>query len=372
MNSRQNKNLERLTRLALSFSSCGHFTDAAHSSSWFGGNADEKIAIWANNSNIQHGCITPDLALELEAFLLQTETEQTERIILCLDSAGVALSVGWAAMRQVASLIKTLLEIRLTGRATTIALLGEQVGCFGGAFLLAGSCQYVLASRHTQCGVSGPKVIEHLNPNGLEPEANRLFYQSSYRLLNGEVFAVLPNQLEEQKALLLMLERHPLSVEEVLAEFNQLGAISKEDAAALALPPAQYKRGSFGFPDTQAVGCDELLAFSADLIPFLNRSTTQLPTMMGNCEQAFSFINEQRGFSRFLVLTMKILRLLSHQGHKIRIRVNQRGHGASFIALTMMADMLIIEEGSHITPLPTQVVEMFLPDQVLTGQEWHP
>lgn len=370
-NQPENSNLTHLRQLATSFSGDGCFQGTDSSLSWFGVNSDEPIAIWANNSSLTHGCITPELAEELDRFLDLAEQRGSERIILLLDSAGVALNVGWEAMRQVSRLIKRLLALRIDSQVATIAVLGDKVGCFGGAFLLASSCQYVVAQADTECGVSGQKVINHLNPNGLDISVNRLFYQTSYRLLNGEVFTVMPEPIDQQCHLLQMLKPHTLNADEVRADYKHLCAVTEEDRLALDLSEADYATGSYGFADAQHVGCDELLAFISELMPYLEKpADSRLPIIMGNCEQAFSFLNEQRGFSRYLNLCMKLLRYLSAQGHKIRVKVDQRGHGASFIALSMMADTLIIEEGSHIIPLPLQAVDLFLPSMLLTGHEW--
>lgn len=366
---RANTNLLKGRELALSISQNSQYSKEESSSSWFVSQGDANIAIWANDSSIANGCITAQLADELSNFLNKAIASSAERVILFLDSAGVELSQGWRAMKHAASLIKQLLSIRIKHAITTVAVLGDTMGCYGGAFLVASTCQYIIGTKDGLCGVSGRKVIEHLDH--ATEEMNRLFYQAEYRLINQELFCILPDPQEERRNLLLMLEHHPLTRDELQQEFTTLQTSAKKDR--LALQDKTYEvvpaNNLLGFPQSKATGCDELLYFIEQLMPYLD-SDSELPLIMGNCEQEFSFINEQKGFSRYLSLCIKLLRYLSEQGRKVSIKVDQQGSGATFIAVSMMADNLIIEDGSLIHPLPVKAMNLFIDQQSIKGDEW--
>ncbi|MCP4596377.1 carboxyl transferase domain-containing protein [Neptuniibacter sp.] len=362
-----NPNLLKAHALAFSIANQHQMFVAESSANWFVENAEQKVAIWANDSSINTGCINPELAGELSKFLDKAATEQVERIILFIDSAGVQLEQGWRSMKHTAKLIKQLLNLRIHSQITTIAVLGDSVGCFGGAYLVAASCQYTLGSKNGLCGVSGRKVIEHLDSE--KDDINRLFYKAPYRLINQELFCILPEPLEERRNLLLMLEHHPLTGEELRQEYAALKTSADEDHSALATYRSRPKHKTLGFPEAEEIGCDGLLNFANQLLDYLENENS-LPMFMGNCEQEFSFINEQRGFSRYLALTMKLLRYLSEQGKRVRIKVDQRGSGATFIAVSLMADTLIIEEGSCIYPLPLEAMSLFVHTTLPQGSEW--
>lgn len=378
-----NKNLDHAKKLALSISSEGAFQQSNLALNWIGianagTNDSETVAIWANDSRINTGCITLEFASELSAFLERVEQESVDRFILCIDSAGVALAQSWKAMKATAKLIKQLLNLRLHNNVSTIAILGQEVGCYGGAYLLASGFQYVLGYKAGSYGVSGKKVIEHLNPSS--NDMNALFYLAPYRVLNQEVFALLSESVTEQRDRLLTLQSKPLNRNTLIAEYNALKTCFLEDKCALVTSPTKPENNNqvLGFKETTQVGCDELFGFIEQLIPYLKEieahpltsNNTVLPVIMGNCEQQFSFLNEQRGFSRYLSLCMKLLRYLSACGHPIRIKVDKRGSGATFIALSLMADVLIIEEGSYIFPLPDKAVSLLTHKALLTGNEW--
>ena len=388
-----NANQAQAEKLALSISPDGQFERSDISFSWIGHHNNETTAIWANDSRISHGCITAELADELTTFLTKAENDSVTRIILCIDSAGIDLKQSWRAMKATAKLIKRLLHLRTKHAIATIAILGTEVGCYGGAYLLASSCQYVLGYPQGRSGVSGEKVIQHLNPSN--NHLNSLFYSAPFRVMNKEVFALLPASMMQQRDLILTLQHQPLTQQSLMAEFKELEACYLEDQYA-ALTPAclpaqspelsptqspsktQTSKSTLGFQEATEIGCSELFGFIEQLLPYLTDHSghksaltlNKLPLIMGNCEQQFSFLNEQKGYSRYLGLCMKLLRYLSESGVRVRVKVNKRGNGAAFIALSLMADIIIIKEGSSIYPLPDKAITLLTHTNTLKGNEW--
>jgi malonate decarboxylase beta subunit len=80
-------------------------------------------------------------------------------VALLLDSGGVRLQEANAGELAVGEIIRVLLECRQAG-VSTLALIGGTNGAFGGAGIIAGCCEVVIASEQARLGVSGPEVIE--------------------------------------------------------------------------------------------------------------------------------------------------------------------------------------------------------------------
>lgn len=363
------KRAEQVANLADPRADC---TRGSSSYSWIARTENETVAIWANDPEKKAGTLTQNFYEDLKQFLDLVSSTDCNRVILFIDSAGVALDDGWQGMTFCADLIKRLLKLSIHSNIPTIAVLGEQMGCYGGAYLIASACEYVIGSPDGRYGVSGKRVIEQVS--GSRVETSYLFYQASYRLLNKELFCLLPQQKQQSLKLLLMLNKRALNKAHLLQDIKLLVQDTEEDYLALTalsgnqLPTVQQTE-SLGFEEPCPIGCDELLEFIRQLAIYLDNED-EVPVIKGNCMQAFSFVNEQRGFSRYLALCMKLIRYLAETGRTIRIEVDNSGTGATFIALTMMADQLDLKTTSRVYPLPPDVVEQFVPGQTLNGQEW--
>ncbi|MBE9399034.1 hypothetical protein IOQ59_17380 [Pontibacterium sp. N1Y112] len=360
-------NLTRATQLADRLLSLEAKQLKPRSASWQGvsGDQPQRVAIWANRPEHKAGSIDGTLGDELLAFLADAEAAKVDRIILCLDSAGVSLTDDWQGMQRCAAVIKALHRLNIRSQIVTVAVLGEEVGCFGGALLIAGACQYQLGSVNGQYGVSGTRVITQLTGETLHQEP--FYYSAIYRLLNTELSALLPDNPVQVMNLLLALPVNPMTLLGLRQRLDGLLQKSAEDHAALinsghfsaGVPQADAEQtDALGFSGTQALGCDELLAFCDQLLSRLEASES-LPVLSGDAVQQFSLSNEQQGFSTYLSLTSAILRYAAERQPPLTVKVEQVGSGATFIALSLMADELVLEKHARIYSLPPAVIEQF-------------
>ena len=360
-------NLTRAAQLADRLLSLEAKQLQSRSASWLGMSVDQhqRVAIWANRPEHKAGSIDGTLGDELLAFLADAEAAKVDRIILCLDSAGVSLTDDWQGMQRCAAVIKALHRLNIRSQIVTVAVLGEEVGCFGGALLIAGACQYQLGSVNGRYGVSGSRVIAQLTGETRSPEP--FYYRAVYRLLNTELSAILPDNPVQVMSLLLTLPVNPMTLSGLRQRWDGLLQKSAEDHAALinsglfsagvSLADAE-QTDVLGFAGTQALGCDELLAFCDQLLSRLEASES-LPVLSGDAVQQFSLSNEQRGFSAYLSLTSAILRYAAERQPPLTVKVEQVGSGATFIALSLMADELVLEKHARIYSLPPAVIEQF-------------
>lgn len=375
-------NLTRAAQLADRLQSLEAKQLNPRSASWLGmseGDQPQRIAVWANRQEHRAGSIDGALGDELLAFLADAEAAKVDRIVLCLDSAGVSLKDDWQGMQRCAAAIKALHRLNIHTRIVTVAVLGEKVGCFGGALLIAGACQYQLGSVNGQYGVSGSRVIAQLT--GEKLSQTPFYYSAVYRLLNAELSALLPDDPMQVMNLLLRLPVNPITLLGLRQRLDDLLQKSAEDHAAL-IDSGLFSAGvtladaeqtdALGFAGTQALGCDELLAFCDQLLSRQEANET-LPALSGDAVQQFSLLNEQRGFSACLSLTAAILRYAAERQPPLTVKVEQVGSGATFIAMSLMADELVLEKHVRIYSLPPTVIEQFtgkLATECCYGVDW--
>ncbi len=98
-----------------------------------------------------------------EAQALSTLLEQSHAagrpFIFCLDSAGARLDEGLPALGAFRQLYRHVLDLRLAG-LKMLGLIGRD--CFGGASMLAATCERRVYSESSRLAMSGPAVIQAL------------------------------------------------------------------------------------------------------------------------------------------------------------------------------------------------------------------
>ncbi len=383
------QNLHRASLLAASLDRIEQRSVGDRSVCWIGqydgqdGDTSQRIALWANRPESQGGAIGIHLGQELPSFLEDAQAAGVERIVLFLDSAGVSMYESWRGMQYCADVVKALHKINQRNDIVTIAVLGEEIGCYGGALLIAGACQYQLASLNGRYGVSGSRVIHQVTG---QPHDSKHSYPPCYwataRLVNSELTGLLPDTVDALKDQLLSLSLEQTTLPSLRKRLDFLKQKSKEamesiddhipaaTGVTMAQNPAQDKPGFAG--DT-AVGCDALLAFCEYVLDELEAGR-QLPVLAGDAVQEFSLANEIRGFSACLSLTAALLRYAAEQQPSLRVEVSEVGCGAAFIALSLMADDISIDESARIYSLPPAVIEAFTGtplEEVVEGINWH-
>ena len=79
--------------------------------------------------------------------------------VLLIESGGVRLHEGSAGEIAIAETMRAIFECRAK-KVTTIAMIGSDIGAYGGMGILSTCCDFRVMSEHGRLGISGPIVIE--------------------------------------------------------------------------------------------------------------------------------------------------------------------------------------------------------------------
>ena len=80
-------------------------------------------------------------------------------VVLLLESGGVRLHEGSAGEIGISEAMRAVFEAREAG-CPVIAVIGGNIGAYGGIGILAACCDRVVMTEHGRWGISGPIVIE--------------------------------------------------------------------------------------------------------------------------------------------------------------------------------------------------------------------
>ncbi len=337
-------------RLAGELNHADHSASELLSNTCIGYFQDTLVAIWANNPRHMAGTIGRELGDELDDFFDLISTSDPKVIILCLDSAGVDLNQARDGMYAVARAIKRMHHFNSLPGRLSIAFIGDERGCFGGALMLAGACQYRYANPEAAVGVSGCKLIARVT--GTAAEDFKHLYTTDHRISTGEIDG-LYDPGSKGIADFMQLPPRQLTREGLRERLSTLGQrLHNEDHFNACNQVTGTSWG--GFADPHPLTLTELYSAARWLLDYPEANARL--ALKGNAVQAFSFSNEQLGFSTFLALLSATLCLLSEQGVHISITADQQGSGATFIAFTMMADQLLLTPEARVEALPQKAV----------------
>ncbi len=79
--------------------------------------------------------------------------------VLILESGGVRLHEGSAGEIAIAETMRAIFECRAR-KVATIAVIGTDIGAYGGIGILSTCCDFRVMTEHGRLGISGPIVIE--------------------------------------------------------------------------------------------------------------------------------------------------------------------------------------------------------------------
>jgi malonate decarboxylase beta subunit len=79
--------------------------------------------------------------------------------VLLVESGGVRLHEGSSGEIGIAEAIRAVFGCRAAG-APTIAVIGSDIGAYGGMGILSACCDFRIMTEHGRLGISGPIVIE--------------------------------------------------------------------------------------------------------------------------------------------------------------------------------------------------------------------
>ncbi len=119
----------------------------------------KKVYMAAQQGKFDGGSIGEIHAAKITGLLKRAKRDKPDGVIVAFDSGGVRLHEANIGLIGVAEIIRAVLDVR-TAEIPCIALVGGQIGCYGGASLTAPCFDYIVMNERGRTGVSGPMVIE--------------------------------------------------------------------------------------------------------------------------------------------------------------------------------------------------------------------
>lgn len=117
-----------------------------------------EIFIAAQEGGFVGGAVGEVHAAKLTG-LLQAAAREKLPVVLLVESGGVRLHEGSAGEIGIAESMRAVFECRAAGVAT-VAVIGSDIGAYGGMGILSACCEHVVMTEHGRLGVSGPIVIQ--------------------------------------------------------------------------------------------------------------------------------------------------------------------------------------------------------------------
>ncbi len=104
--------------------------------------------------------------------LLKSAARDKIPCVFLIESGGVRLHEGSSGEIGIAEAIRAVFSCRAAG-ATTLAVIGSDIGAYGGMGILSSCCDFRLMTEHGRLGISGPIVIEKWMGKQAFDSANR-------------------------------------------------------------------------------------------------------------------------------------------------------------------------------------------------------
>lgn len=187
------------------------------------------VLIAAQEGGFMGGAVGEVHGAKITGLLERALETQPEGVVLLLDSGGVRLHEANAGLIAVGEIQRAVFDVRHAG-IPVIVVIGGRNGCYGGASIVARSCDVIIASEEGRLSVSGPEVIEAVE--GIEEfdaQDRALVWRTmgaKHRRLIGEIDCLVPDDMEAfRKAVLSYLgQKRALDLDALEEEHAKLAA----------------------------------------------------------------------------------------------------------------------------------------------------
>lgn len=117
-----------------------------------------KVYLAAQVGQFVGGSIGEVHGAKLTGILMAAARDRTP-CVLVVESGGVRLHEGSSGEIAISEAMRAVFECRAK-RVPTIAVIGSDIGAYGGMGILATCCDFRIMTEHGRLGISGPIVIE--------------------------------------------------------------------------------------------------------------------------------------------------------------------------------------------------------------------
>jgi malonate decarboxylase beta subunit len=203
--------------------------------------------------------------------LLKSAARDKLPCVILVESGGVRLHEGSSGEIGIAEAIRAVFACRAVG-ATTIAVIGSDIGAYGGMGILSACCDCRLMTEHGRLGISGPIVIEKWMGKAAYDSSDRaLVWKTSggkTRYLLGDVEALVNDSTASVRDGIISLLAKTSKPDLTLAESRQAALQSRlEQFASISHPDEIWKAS--GISDVAAATLDE----ARDFVKSITRKT---------------------------------------------------------------------------------------------------
>lgn len=201
--------------------------------------------------------------------LLKAAARDRLACVLLIESGGVRLHEGSSGEIGIAEAIRAVFACRAAG-APVIAVIGSDIGAYGGMGILSACCDFRLMTEHGRLGISGPIVIEKWMGKAAYDSADRaLVWKTSggkTRYLLGDADALVNDDTAAVRAGIARLLGPAAPVALAAIEARQADLAARlEKFGNVTAPEAIWQ--ARGVTDVAAATLDDAEGFVATLAP---------------------------------------------------------------------------------------------------------
>jgi len=159
--------------------------------------------------------------------LIESAARDKIPFVMLIESGGVRLHEGSSGEIGIAESMRAVFECRTLGIAT-IAVIGSDIGAYGGMGIFSACCGSRVMTEHGRLGVSGPIVIEKwMGKQAFDSSDRALIWKTSggkTRYLLGDADVLVDDSTDAVRAGIISLLGHPVPVtlESVSADQQRL------------------------------------------------------------------------------------------------------------------------------------------------------
>ncbi len=168
----------------------------------------KSVAVIAQEGRFMGGAIGEVHSSKIIGLFHRALVTKPAAVVFLFDSGGVRLQEANAGEIGVAEIIRALLDVRAAG-IPVIGLVGGSCGAYGGAGIISGCCDFLIASEEGRIGVSGPEVIESNMGAEVFNSRDRALTWRTYggknRYLQGQVAELVENTMSDFRTALVRL-----------------------------------------------------------------------------------------------------------------------------------------------------------------------
>ncbi|MFA7343532.1 MAG: biotin-independent malonate decarboxylase subunit beta [Terrimicrobiaceae bacterium] len=217
----------------------------------------QKVYLGAQTGQFVGGSVGEVHSAKLVGLLKAAARDKTPCVLL-VESGGVRLHEGSSGEIGIAEAIRAVFACRSVG-ATTIAVIGSDIGAYGGMGILSACCDRRLMTEHGRLGISGPIVIEKwMGKEAYDSSDRALVWKTSggkTRYILGDVDALVNDSTASVREGILSLLSKSAKPDLALAEARQASLQARLD-----------RFGKVGHPDEiwAACGISDVAAATLD------------------------------------------------------------------------------------------------------------